>query len=89
MFALLILQLVYQEQPFILKGKKSTDLNIQFYSGGSNNPGWTGGAGVLSEMGTVQLEFAYLAHHTKKPHYREKVRSIFNMLLINKGSQSF
>jgi hypothetical protein len=42
-------------------------------SGSASNPSWTGGAGILAEMATVQLEFFYLANKTNKPIYREKV----------------
>ena len=34
---------------------------------------WTGGASILSEIGTLQLEFLYLAYHTNKPNYAIKV----------------
>ena len=37
-----------------------------------SNPPWSGGASVLSEFGTVQLEFRTLTYHTKNPDYDVK-----------------
>jgi len=53
---------------------------INLLTGVSTNPTWSGGSGILSEMGTVQLEFTYLAHHTNKPIYKEKALKVFDIL---------
>lgn len=44
---------------------------VNFKSGHSSN-GWSGSSAILSELGTLQVEFRYLAHHTKSPKYEEK-----------------
>eukprot|EP00760_Papus_ankaliazontas_P019459 PhM_4_TR18027/c0_g1_i1/m.93096/K01230/MAN1; mannosyl-oligosaccharide alpha-1,2-mannosidase len=45
-----------------------------------HNPSWTGGASVLSEFGTVQLEMRTLSYHTKNPVYDMKATQIMNIL---------
>eukprot|EP00759_Apiculatamorpha_spiralis_P024807 PhF_6_TR27973/c0_g1_i1/m.41385/K01230/MAN1; mannosyl-oligosaccharide alpha-1,2-mannosidase len=45
-----------------------------------SNPGWTGPSSVLSEFGTVQLEFRTLSYHTKNPVYDMKVTHIMNII---------
>jgi len=52
---------------------------INLVSGHSKNPSWAGGA-ILSEAGTLQLEFTYLSEHTHKPIYREKALKVFDKL---------
>ncbi len=73
--------LACHEQPLILK-RIILDYSqlLTVFRGESNNPSWTAGAGVLSEMATVQLEFTYLAHHTGKSVYREKALKVFDHL---------
>jgi len=44
------------------------------------NPGWTGGASILSEVGTIQLEYEYLSYHTKKSTYRDKAVNVYDVL---------
>eukprot|EP00760_Papus_ankaliazontas_P009811 PhM_4_TR14137/c0_g1_i1/m.36849/K01230/MAN1; mannosyl-oligosaccharide alpha-1,2-mannosidase len=44
------------------------------------NPGWTGSSSVLSEFGTVQLEFRTLSFHTKNPVYDMKATHIMNII---------
>jgi len=44
----------------------------------SNNPGWTGGSSLLAEVGTVQLEFAYLSKHNGNPIYAEKALKVLS-----------
>jgi hypothetical protein len=43
-------------------------------SGNAHNPSWTGGSSILSEVGTLQLEFNTLSQYTGNPVYKEKVR---------------
>jgi len=75
---------------------------INLSNGHGSSPSWTGGASVLSEMGTLQLEFLYLAYHTNNPSYAEKPMNVFKHLdslpkaveglyplYINQGSGTF
>eukprot|EP01095_Lingulamoeba_sp_RSL-Kostka_P001333 TRINITY_DN118_c0_g1_i1.p1 TRINITY_DN118_c0_g1~~TRINITY_DN118_c0_g1_i1.p1 ORF type:complete len:702 (+),score=256.12 TRINITY_DN118_c0_g1_i1:37-2106(+) len=68
----------------LLKGFESeTGLpyaSIHLTSGKGKSPSWTGGASILSEMGTVQLEFLYLAYHMNKPEYAIKPLDVFKHL---------
>lgn len=59
-------------------GLPRTTINLA--NGASNNPSWAGGAGILAEMATVQLEFTYLAYHTNKPIYKEKAMRVYDKL---------
>lgn len=45
--------------------------------GKGDSPTWTGGRSVLSEIGTVQLEFLYLAYATGKPEYAIPALKVF------------
>lgn len=55
-------------------------------TGARNNQGWTGGRSILAEVGTVQLEFAYLSHVTGDPSYRKKTFRIMDIVYEkNKG----
>jgi len=54
--------------------------SVNLQTGYANNPSWTGGASVLSEVGTIQLEFTYLSEKTGIPTYREKVTKVFDVL---------
>jgi len=46
----------------------------------SHNAGWTGGSAILSELGTLQIEFRYLSYATGDPIYAEKVNKVFDTL---------
>lgn len=47
----------------------------------SKNYGWaSGGSSILSEFGTLHLEFAYLSDVTGDPVYRERVMNIRQLL---------
>jgi len=46
----------------------------------SNNAGWLGGAVLLAEIGTVQVEFRYLSEVMHKKVYSESVNRIFSIL---------
>lgn len=50
---------------------------------------WTGGASILSEIGTLQLEFLYLAYHTNKPNYAIKVCFFYSFLINDKHIKIF
>ncbi|KAL4233112.1 hypothetical protein ACF0H5_007797 [Mactra antiquata] len=50
---------------------------VNIKTGSSRNWGWaSGGASILSEFGTMHLEFIYLANVTGNPIYAEKVYKI-------------
>ncbi|KAF5300144.1 hypothetical protein FQR65_LT09235 [Abscondita terminalis] len=50
---------------------------VNFKTGASKNYGWaSGGSSILSEFGTLHLEFAYLSDVTGNPLYRNKVDHI-------------
>lgn len=54
-----------------------TNLIIIFISQDSKNYAWaSGSSSILSELGTLHLEFAYLSDVTGNPIYREKVDKI-------------
>lgn len=47
----------------------------------SKNYNWaSGGSSILSEFGTLHLEFAYLSDITGNPVYRQKVENIRTIL---------
>lgn len=43
-------------------------------------PSWTSGSVILAEIGTVQLEFKALSHHTGDPKYHQKAHAVYNKL---------
>lgn len=47
----------------------------------TKNPSWTGNRGVLAEMGSVQLEFNYLACALGEPDYARKSTAVYDILL--------
>lgn len=53
---------------------------VDLTTGRHSNLGWTGGAALVAEIGTLQVEFRYLAHATGKPQYAEPVERAFQIL---------
>ncbi|XP_049821507.1 mannosyl-oligosaccharide 1,2-alpha-mannosidase IA-like isoform X1 [Aethina tumida] len=54
---------------------------VNFKTGTSKNYGWaSGGSSILSEFGTLQLEFSYLSDVTGNPVYKQKVEHIRQFL---------
>ncbi|CAO1377523.1 unnamed protein product [Diamesa serratosioi] len=54
---------------------------INFKTGSSKNYGWaSGGSSILSEFGTLHLEFVYLSDITGNSVYRERVQNIRSVL---------
>jgi len=53
---------------------------INLASGHGSTPGWTHGQAILSEIGTVQMEFFYLAYLTKRPEYAIPALKVFRHL---------
>lgn len=50
--------------------------NVNLRTGYSHNHDWAYGAAILSEFGSIHLEFLYLSHATGDPKYREKALKI-------------
>lgn len=59
---------------------------INLASGGGRNAGWTGGASILAEIGTVQLEFRKLSQLTGNPEFAEKADRVTEVLFRNRPS---
>jgi mannosyl-oligosaccharide alpha-1,2-mannosidase len=59
-------------------GIPKTTINLQ--SGYAVNPAWAGGSSILSEAGTVQLEYATLSRHTNNQEYGQKALKVFDVL---------
>lgn len=54
---------------------------VNLKTGHSKNYGWaSGGSSILSEFGTLHLEFSYLSDITGNPTYRERVQNIRTFL---------
>eukprot|EP00911_Craspedida_sp_UC1_P002463 UC1_evm1s1833 len=54
---------------------------INLRTGASHNWGWaSGGASILSEFGTMQLEFEYLSVITGDPKYRNAVQKVTKLI---------
>ncbi|XP_059610000.1 mannosyl-oligosaccharide alpha-1,2-mannosidase IA [Phlebotomus argentipes] len=54
---------------------------VNLKTGVSKNYGWaSGGSSILSEFGTLHLEFAYLSDITGNPIYRERVQNVRQVL---------
>ncbi|XP_018322492.1 mannosyl-oligosaccharide 1,2-alpha-mannosidase IA [Agrilus planipennis] len=53
---------------------------VNFKTGASKNYAWANGGSILSEFGTLHLEFAYLSDVTGNPIYRNKVDHIRQFL---------
>mmetsp|Transcript_58448 Transcript_58448/g.139047 ORF Transcript_58448/g.139047 Transcript_58448/m.139047 type:complete len:588 (-) Transcript_58448:75-1838(-) len=53
---------------------------INLSNGRGHTPGWTGGAAILAEVASVQLEFGALSRHTKDPKYDAAAIKVFKIL---------
>ena len=53
---------------------------VSLKDGASSNIGWTGGNVILSEFGTLQIEFRHLAKATGRPEFATKVEKIFEIM---------
>ena len=53
---------------------------INTKTGKTDNYAWNSGMSVLAEVGSSQLEFAYLSYHTKDPKYHVMARKVFSTL---------
>jgi len=50
---------------------------VNLRTGSAHPAGWTGGNCILSEIGTIQLEFLYLAYHTGNTDFAKKALSTY------------
>jgi len=55
--------------------------HINLKTGSLSSHQWTGYSSILSEIGSLQLEFAYLSHHTSIPVYAQKALAVFDKLI--------
>eukprot|EP01112_Ceratiomyxa_fruticulosa_P004351 TRINITY_DN1486_c0_g2_i10.p1 TRINITY_DN1486_c0_g2~~TRINITY_DN1486_c0_g2_i10.p1 ORF type:complete len:541 (-),score=118.09 TRINITY_DN1486_c0_g2_i10:163-1785(-) len=55
-------------------------VTINILNGHSSNPDWNGRSSVLSEAGTIQMEYAYLSQHTGNPEFRQKAFRVIESL---------
>lgn len=53
---------------------------------GQPSGGWSGNNAILSELGTLQVEFRYLAHHVNSPHYEEVSMKPLKLMASKGGS---
>ena len=53
---------------------------VHLTTGKISSYGWTKGASILSEIGTVQLEFRSLSHHTKDPKYAQAAMKVHDVI---------
>lgn len=55
---------------------------INLQTGSARNWGWaSGGASILSEFGTMQLEFEYLSQITGKPEFGQKAKRVMDYVV--------
>mmetsp|Transcript_33537 Transcript_33537/g.46790 ORF Transcript_33537/g.46790 Transcript_33537/m.46790 type:complete len:403 (+) Transcript_33537:81-1289(+) len=52
---------------------------INLETGASHNHNWNGGYSILAEVGSIQLEFAYLSHITKDNRFYNTARKVFSL----------
>jgi hypothetical protein len=53
---------------------------VSLKDGAASNIGWTGGNIILSEFGTLQIEFRYLAKVANRPEFAAKVEHVFDIM---------
>lgn len=84
-----------QDELFLKKAQEITDLllpafetksgipysEVNLLTGEKRNPGWHKRDSILSEVGSIQLEFKYLSYHTKNDTYRQKADHVTDVLL--------
>lgn len=54
--------------------------SINSRTGYATNHGWSYGAAILSEFGTMHLEFMYLSHVTGDPEYANRVQKVRDVI---------
>lgn len=53
---------------------------VNLATGAADPPQWTSGGLILAEVGTIQMEFKALSHHTGDPKWHQKAQAIFDHL---------
>jgi hypothetical protein len=51
---------------------------VNLHTGASKNHNWNGGHSILSEVGSIQLEFAYLSHIARDDRFYDTGRKVFS-----------
>jgi hypothetical protein len=64
--------------PAFKHGMPTSKVNL--HTGEAANHQWTHAKHILSEVGSIQLEFAYLSHHTEDPKYVKASRAVYTLL---------
>ena len=54
--------------------------SVVLSTGAGANPGWTGGASILAELGTLQVEFRYLGAATSEPTFARKAEAVIERM---------
>eukprot|EP00029_Vermamoeba_vermiformis_P005380 TRINITY_DN1853_c0_g1_i1.p1 TRINITY_DN1853_c0_g1~~TRINITY_DN1853_c0_g1_i1.p1 ORF type:complete len:617 (+),score=182.80 TRINITY_DN1853_c0_g1_i1:23-1873(+) len=62
--------------------------SVNLRSGATSLPSWTGGAAILAEVGTMQMEFAYLSQYVNNSIYAETALKVMDVLHAIKPSDS-
>eukprot|EP00026_Physarum_polycephalum_P003609 Phypoly_transcript_03622.p1 GENE.Phypoly_transcript_03622~~Phypoly_transcript_03622.p1 ORF type:complete len:584 (+),score=103.39 Phypoly_transcript_03622:66-1817(+) len=53
---------------------------VNLKTGVGHNPNWNGKSSILSEVGSIQLEFKYLSHYLGDPVYGDKADNVYRVL---------
>lgn len=53
---------------------------VNLKTGVGRNPTWNGKSSILSEVGSIQLEFKYLSHYLSDPTYANKADKVYRVL---------
>ncbi|KAL6046672.1 Mannosyl-oligosaccharide alpha-1,2-mannosidase isoform B, variant 2 [Balamuthia mandrillaris] len=61
-------------------GSKMPKASVSLTTGTGSYPSWTGGNAILSEVGTIQLEFMYLAKLTRNAEFARQVSEVVDVL---------
>lgn len=75
--------LPFGEMYLVSNSKDDDDNNISNKGSGAGpafNKRWMGSSAILSEIGTLQIEFGYLSHITKDKSFKKKADNAFNIL---------
>jgi len=54
--------------------------SVHLTSGTASNPSWTGSSSILSELGTMQVEFRYLSHASGDASFGRKAEQVIETL---------
>lgn len=62
--------------------------NVNLLTGAATNPSWSGMNSILSEFGTLSMEFYELTYHTGDQTYMDKIKVIMDMMEKRKPERS-